>query len=71
LNRGIQTKLAESLGVTSGSISLVLSGKQPISRPMAVKLSELFGETPGFWIDADIEQLKRMIDQWDPRPETR
>jgi plasmid maintenance system antidote protein VapI len=38
---------------------------------MAVKLSELFGETPGFWIDADIAQLKRMVDQWDPRPEIR
>lgn len=71
MNRGIQTKLAEQLGVTSGSISLVLSGKQPISRPMAVKLAELFGESPGFWIDADLLTLKRIIDQWEPRPETR
>jgi addiction module HigA family antidote len=71
LIRGIQTKLAEQLGVTSAIISLVLSGKQPISRPMAVKLSELFGQTPGFWIDADIAQLKRMVDQWNPGPEIR
>jgi plasmid maintenance system antidote protein VapI len=72
LNRGIQTKLARHLSVTDALISLILKGERPISNEMAKRLAELFPETtPGFWIDADLATIKRIFDQWNPRPEIK
>jgi plasmid maintenance system antidote protein VapI len=64
--------MAKQLGVSDALMSLVLSGDRPISNEMARRLATEFPETtPGYWIDIDLKQLQRMIDQWSPRPEIR
>jgi plasmid maintenance system antidote protein VapI len=64
--------MAKHLGVSDALMSLVLSGERPISNEMARRLAKLFPDTtPGYWIDIDLKQLQRMVDQWNPRPDIR
>ena len=55
--------LAESLGVSRQTINEVLREKRAISPVMALRLAQLFGNTPEFWLNAqrayDLWQAKR------------
>jgi len=46
-----QRELAEKLGTTLQTVNRIIKGKQGISAPMALKLGELFGTTPQFWLN--------------------
>lgn len=43
-------EIAEGLGTSRKTVSLILNEKQGISSDMAIKLSEGFGSTPEFWL---------------------
>ena len=51
--------LAESLGVSRQTINEVLREKRAISPVMALRLAQLFGNTPEFWLNA-----QRAYDLW-------
>jgi hypothetical protein len=43
-----------------------------MSKSTALRLAEIFPETtPGYWINLNLIELKRIAEQWEPRPETR
>ena len=52
--------LAEALGVSRQTINEVLREKRAISPLMALRLAQLFGNTPEFWLNA-----QRAVDLWD------
>jgi len=55
--------LAEALGVSRQTVNEVLREKRAISPVMALRLAQLFGNTPEFWLNAqrayDLWQAKR------------
>ena len=51
--------LAEVLGVSRQTINEVLREKRAISPVMALRLAQLFGNTPEFWLNA-----QRAYDLW-------
>ena len=51
--------LAEALGVSRQTINEVLREKRAISPVMALRLAQLFGNTPEFWLNA-----QRANDLW-------
>ena len=55
--------LAEALGVSRQTINEVLREKRAISPVMALRLAQLFGNAPEFWLNAqrayDLWQAKR------------
>ena len=55
--------LAEALGVSRQTINEVLREKRAVSPVMALRLAQLFGNTPEFWLNAqracDLWQAKR------------
>ncbi len=51
--------LAEALGVSRQTINEVLREKRAISPVMALRLAQLFGNTPEFWLNA-----QRAYDLW-------
>ena len=55
--------LAKALGVSRQTINEVLREKRAISPVMALRLAQLFGNTPEFWLNAqcayDLWQAKR------------
>lgn len=64
-----QTQIAAALGVSNAVISRLLSGQRPISKYLANRLAEFFPDkTAGFFIDADLAEIKRLLEQWQPRP---
>ena len=44
--------LAEALGVSRQTVNEVLREKRAISPVMALRLAQLFGNTPEFWLNA-------------------
>jgi antitoxin HigA-1 len=51
--------LAEALGVSRQTINEILREKRAISPVMALRLAQLFGNTPEFWLNA-----QRAYDLW-------
>jgi antitoxin HigA-1 len=54
--------LAEALGVSRQTINEVLREKRAISPVMALRLAQLFGNTPEFWLNA-----QRAHDLWEAK----
>lgn len=52
--------LAEAAGVSRQSINELLRERRAVSPEMALRLARLFGNSPGFWLNA-----QRAIDLWD------
>ncbi len=52
--------LAKALGVSRQTINEVLREKRAVSPGMALRLGRLFGNSPGFWLNA-----QRAVDLWD------
>lgn len=48
------TTLAEKLGVSRQTVNELLSEHRAVSPPMALRLSRLFGNTPEFWLNAQL-----------------
>ena len=56
-----QSKIAELLGVSQSIVSYWTSGKRRITWAMAKKLSEHFGRSPSWWMEAPPERIKRVL----------
>jgi addiction module HigA family antidote len=54
-----QVAVAENIGVTRKTLSMLLNGHQGISAEMALRLSKAFGTSPDFWLN-----LQRQHDLW-------
>ena len=52
--------LARALGVSRQTVNELLRERRSVSPGMAMRLSRLFGNSPGFWLDA-----QRAVDLWD------
>ena len=48
------TSLAEKLGVSRQTINELLNEDRAVSSTMALRLSKLFGNTPEFWLNAQL-----------------
>lgn len=54
------TNLAEALGVSRQSINELVRERRRVSPEMALRLARLFGNSPGFWLNA-----QQAVDLWD------
>jgi addiction module HigA family antidote len=54
------TRLADGIGVDRSNLSGVINGHHGISPELAVKLSEAFGNSPGFWLN-----MQQAYDLWE------
>ena len=54
------TSLATALGVSRQTINELLRERRAVSPQMALRLARLFGNSPGFWLNA-----QRAVDLWD------
>lgn len=57
-----QKHIAEKLGINQSLVSLILSGKRNVSKDVALKMSEKFGNDPAFWLYSDTETIKKAIE---------
>ena len=58
--------LAESLGVSRQTVNELLRERRALSPEMALRLSQLFGNSPEFWLNA-----QRAVDLWDAAQELK
>ena len=58
--------LAESLGVSRQTVNELLRERRALSPEMALRLSQLFGNSPEFWLNA-----QRALDLWDAAQELK
>lgn len=59
-----QTALAKKLGVHVQVVNLIVQGRRAITAPMALKLSDVLGTTPEFWLG-----LQMGLDLWTAQQE--
>lgn len=52
--------MAKAIGVSRQSINELLRERRGVSPEMALRLSRLFGNAPGFWLNA-----QRSVDLWE------
>lgn len=52
--------ISRMIGVGRHSVYEILAERRAVSPEMALRLARLFGNTPGFWLDA-----QRAVDLWD------
>jgi addiction module HigA family antidote len=58
--------LAESLGVSRQTVNELLRERRALSPEMALRLSQLFGNSPELWLNA-----QRSLDLWDAAQELK
>lgn len=56
--------MAEALGVSRQTVNELLRERRALSPEMALRLSQLFGNSPEFWLNA-----QRAVDLWDASQE--
>lgn len=56
------SSLAEALGVSRQTVNELLRERRAVSPAMALRLSRLFGNTPQFWLNAQLS-----VDLWEAR----
>ncbi len=54
------SRLAEAIGVSRQSVNQLLRERRGVSPEMALRLAQLFGNSPEFWLNA-----QRAVDLWD------
>jgi addiction module HigA family antidote len=52
--------MADALGVSRQTVNELLRERRALSPEMALRLSQLFGNSPEFWLN-----LQRAVDLWD------
>lgn len=57
-----QLVVANHLGITRKTLSMLLNGRQGISAEMALRLGKAFGTTPDLWVN-----LQKKYDLWQAR----
>ncbi len=58
--------MAEALGVSRQTVNELLRERRALSPEMALRLSQLFGNSPEFWLNA-----QRAVDLWDAKQELK
>lgn len=58
--------IAEALGVSRQTVNELLRERRALSPEMALRLSQLFGNSPEFWLNA-----QRGVDLWDAAQELK
>ena len=58
--------MAEALGVSRQTVNELLRERRAVSPEMALRLAQLFGNSPEFWLNA-----QRAVDLWDARQELK
>ncbi|MEI6449624.1 MAG: HigA family addiction module antitoxin [Actinomycetes bacterium] len=58
--------MADALGVSRQTVNELLRERRALSPEMALRLSQLFGNSPEFWLDA-----QRAVDLWDATQELK
>ncbi len=62
--RGLSAnRLAQGLGVSSGRITDILSGRRGITADTAVRLGCYFGNRPQFWLDLQSQYEIALVDR--------
>jgi plasmid maintenance system antidote protein VapI len=56
-----QNQIASMVGRTQQWVSLILTGRRRPSWAMAKKLSDNFGHSPAWWMEADIAKIRRVL----------
>ncbi len=56
--------MADALGVSRQTVNELLRERRALSPEMALRLSQLFGNSPEFWLNA-----QRAVDFWDAKQE--
>jgi addiction module HigA family antidote len=60
-------EVAKGLGISSRTLSNILNEHQGVNSEMAVRLSEAFGSSPGFWLklqlDYELWHAEKKIDR--------
>ncbi|MDO9107432.1 MAG: HigA family addiction module antitoxin [Coriobacteriia bacterium] len=56
--------MANALGVSRQTVNELLRERRAVSPEMALRLSQLFGNSPEFWLNA-----QRAVDLWDAKQE--
>lgn len=56
-----QNEIANQIGVTAAFISYLLNGRRRPSWSLAKRLSENFGHSPSWWMEADIAKIRRVL----------
>jgi addiction module HigA family antidote len=54
-----QNEFAEELGVSRRTVNELLNEHRPVSQDMAIRLSRLIGNSPGFWL-----RMQQAVDLW-------
>ncbi len=54
-----QSELAEKLGVSRRTVNELLNKHRPVTQDMAIRLSCLIGNSPGFWL-----RMQQAVDLW-------
>jgi addiction module HigA family antidote len=57
-----QEQIAQKLGISQSLLSQILNGNRAISKTVAIRLSEEFGEAPGWWAFASLNQVREKIE---------
>ena len=58
-------ELAKKIGTSEAFVSLMLSGKRRPSWDTAMILSSIFGNKASFWMTADSEEMRTVINEQD------
>jgi transcriptional regulator with XRE-family HTH domain len=56
-----QIDIAKKTGVTPSMINMVFSGKRRPSWKLANRLADIFGTSPSFWMEADTDAIKEIV----------
>jgi addiction module HigA family antidote len=56
-----QEQIAEKLDISQSLVSQILNGNRSVSKRVALRLAEQFGNNPAFWLFATLDEIKEAI----------
>jgi len=61
MNQKTQNEISMILEITQAMVSHLLTGRRRPSWAMAKKLSDNFGHSPAWWMEADVAKIRRVL----------
>lgn len=61
MNTRTQVEISKILEITQAMVSQIMNGRRSVTWAMAKKLSENFGRSPAWWMEADIAKIRRVL----------
>jgi len=62
MKRGMQTEIAEKVGISDAFMSQLLNGQRRPSWAMAKKLAHTTNTKPELWLDGEPAKIKEILD---------